>query len=69
MRQLFPDAPVLNTNRAEISFQLPHDGTALFPDLLRRLERDELGIRSVGLSMTSLEEVFLKINNERHEEE
>ena len=39
-----------------------------FPDLLRELDRDRttLGVRSYGLSVTTMEEVFLNVSQAAH---
>jgi hypothetical protein len=41
---------------------LPSEQTKLFPNLFEILERDKqmLGISSIGVSITTLEEVFLR---------
>lgn len=59
-----PQAKLLTDIGAEVSFQLPLDATARFPDLLRTLDvrKGELGVEYYGLSVTTLEEVFLKVS-------
>ena len=54
---------------SEISFLLPLKGTPSFPQLLRQLEarKATLGHESVGLSLTTLEEVFLRIADDSDE--
>jgi ATP-binding cassette, subfamily A (ABC1), member 3 len=54
---------------SEISFLLPLQGTSHFPQLLRQLDehKAELGHDSVGLSLTTLEEVFLRVADEADE--
>ena len=48
----------------ELSIQLPIASSAKFPSLLRSIdtavEKDELGIEQYGISVTTLEEVFIK---------
>ncbi len=48
---------------AELSFQLPMNASAAFPELFARLEADSvpLGIETYGISVTTLEEVFMKV--------
>eukprot|EP01137_Pigoraptor_chileana_P029004 Opistho-2@13608 len=48
---------------AELSFVLPREESHLFPQLLDSLDsaRAELGISSYGMSVTTLEEVFLRV--------
>jgi len=47
---------------AELSFVLPKEESAKFEQLFANLEQDQdsLGISSFGVSVTTLEEVFLK---------
>ena len=51
---------------AELSFVLPSEATGKFEGLFLELEnrRQELGIASYGASVTTLEEVFLKVGEE-----
>ena len=51
---------------AELSFILPSEATGKFEDLFMDLEtrRQELGIASYGASVTTMEEVFLKVGRE-----
>ena len=48
---------------AELSFILPSSSTPSFPDLFDELEatKAELGILSFGVSITTMEEVFMKV--------
>ena len=45
-----------------LCYMLPSEQTKQFPDLFEILERDKqvLGISSIGVSITTLEEVFLR---------
>ena len=45
-----------------LCYMLPSEQTKHFPDLFEILERDKqmLGISSIGVSITTLEEVFLR---------
>ncbi|KAF1792011.1 P-loop containing nucleoside triphosphate hydrolase [Phytophthora cactorum] len=47
----------------ELTFQLPFEASAGFPELFRELEshQAELGILSFAISVTTLEEIFLKV--------
>ena len=51
---------------AELSFILPSEATGKFEQLFLELEsgRQELGIASYGASVTTMEEVFLKVGEE-----
>jgi hypothetical protein len=46
-----------------MTFQLPSESAAQFKDFFTQLDAslDSLGIRSYGVGITTLEEVFLKI--------
>lgn len=46
----------------ELIYKLPLTETSKFPDVFKQLERrkGELGIESIGLSCTTMEQVFLK---------
>lgn len=54
---------LLSDVSAEISFQLPLDMVHKFPELFNLLDekKEKLGILSYGVSITTLEEVFLKV--------
>uniref|UniRef100_A0A8C0NPP3 ABC transporter domain-containing protein n=1 Tax=Canis lupus familiaris TaxID=9615 RepID=A0A8C0NPP3_CANLF len=60
-----PDATVENFTGAELSFILPKEYTHRFEALIDHLEKKqkELGIASFGASITTMEEVFVKVNN------
>ena len=51
---------------AELSFILPSEATGKFEELFIELEtrRKDLGIASYGASVTTMEEVFLKVGEE-----
>jgi len=59
---------VLQDKGSEFSFAVPLDQQAKFPKFFDELEREQksLGLESFGLSMTTLEEVFLSVIK-RHE--
>lgn len=56
-------AKILSNVGAEISFQLPLDSTAQFASMFEALDDKlvELGVLSYGISVTTLEEVFIKV--------
>ncbi|CAF0969125.1 unnamed protein product [Didymodactylos carnosus] len=58
-----PLAQLESNISAECSILLPHASSAKFPDLFDEIEqkKDSLQIFSIGLSETSIEEVFMKI--------
>lgn len=59
-------AETLSTAGGEISFRLPREYSSNFPALFRELEqgREAMGIGGYGVSITSLEEVFLSLEKE-----
>jgi ATP-binding cassette subfamily A (ABC1) protein 3 len=54
---------------AELGFILPAGETSAFPALFQELERrkEELGLAGFGVSVTTMEEVFLKVKDESDE--
>eukprot|EP00501_MAST-03F_sp_TOSAG23-6_P000894 GSMAST32.ASY1.ANO1.930.1 assembled CDS len=60
-----PEASLLSNIGAEISFHLPFEFSNCFEELLMEIntKKDKLGILNFGLSVTTLEEVFLKVGN------
>ena len=58
-----PDATTLSNVGAEISFQLPLDQSSAFPAMLTELDDnlDNLKLETYGISVTTMEEVFLKV--------
>lgn len=54
-----------------MTYQLPRTALAAFPKLFAELDRvlPALQVRSYGLSMTTLEEVFLRLAKEESEAE
>lgn len=54
---------------AELSFTLPSSATAKFPELFDRLDgqKAELGVSSFGVSVTTMEEVFMKVGEDSGE--
>jgi ABC-type multidrug transport system ATPase subunit len=62
-------AKLLSDVGAELAFQLPSDATASFAPLLSELHerQQELGVTDLGVSVTTLEEVFLRVAGEENE--
>lgn len=58
-----PNAEILTNVGAELSYQLPEAYEECFETMMASLEvqRDILGIQSISISGTTLEEVFLKV--------
>ncbi len=62
VRSVIPSAKLHSDISSEISFMLPISETALFSGLFEKLEnlKDKLNILNIGISITTLEDVFLK---------
>ena len=64
---LFRSAKLIEHRGDELVFVLPPNMRAKYEGLLTNLESESsrLGIRSYGMSDTTLEEIFLKVKNRR----
>ena len=64
-----PGAFILRTSGAELVFCLPLSQSQGFPALLESLEAagEALGVLHYGLSMPTLEEVFLRVTTDAHQ--
>ncbi|KAL4476001.1 hypothetical protein ABPG72_007887 [Tetrahymena utriculariae] len=66
----FPESNLISDYSAEVAFQVPYKYIPQFEQMFNNLElqKDQLKIRSYGISITTLEEVFLKVAsmNENH---
>eukprot|EP01060_Flectonema_neradi_P031529 TRINITY_DN480_c0_g3_i1.p1 TRINITY_DN480_c0_g3~~TRINITY_DN480_c0_g3_i1.p1 ORF type:complete len:1772 (+),score=363.22 TRINITY_DN480_c0_g3_i1:93-5408(+) len=62
---------LLSAAGSELSFRVPMWGLPRFPELFEALEtkEQEFGIHNIGVSVTTLEEIFIKIANQDHDEE
>ncbi|XP_026331721.1 ATP-binding cassette sub-family A member 5-like, partial [Hyposmocoma kahamanoa] len=69
-----PRAEKARRHGRELSYILPHYAVHLFPPLFQAIEQEikektnRLGVTSYGVSMTTLEEVFLSLEGENDEE-
>ena len=62
VKQHIPDSKLSAESEGKLSYILPLERTNKFPDLYRDLERSpDLGIENYGVSITTLTEVFLKL--------
>ncbi|KAK9892600.1 hypothetical protein WA026_020981 [Henosepilachna vigintioctopunctata] len=63
IRTYIPDIEINSNSGTELTYILPENYSSKFPDLLEKLETSssQLGIRSFGISLTDLEEVFMKV--------
>ncbi|KAL4432497.1 hypothetical protein ABPG74_013351 [Tetrahymena malaccensis] len=59
----FPESSLISDYSAEIAFQIPYKYIPQFEQMFNEIERlkNQLSIRSYGVSITTLEEVFLKV--------
>ncbi|XP_069681458.1 phospholipid-transporting ATPase ABCA3-like isoform X2 [Periplaneta americana] len=70
IQQTIPDAKIKTEMNTLLSYMLPSEQTHHFPSLFDVLERDKqkLGISSIGVCITTLEEVFLRVGKEAEED-
>lgn len=70
VKSVVADAEQATDVGAELSYILPSASTPSFPDLFDLLEAQKasLGILSFGVSVTTMEEVFIKVGQEVKEE-
>ena len=63
IKNLVPKAEQVTDVGAELSYILPSSATPSFPELFNKLETQKkaLGIVSFGVSVTTMEEVFMKV--------
>lgn len=63
IKSFVPEAAVATNVAAELGIRLPLHANAVFPDMLRRLDdcMDQLGIVSYGVSVSDVQDVFLKV--------
>jgi hypothetical protein len=64
-------ASILSNAGSELSFQLPFDGSSGFPAMFEQLDINSsvLGVGSYGISVTTLEEVFLRVGHAAEKDE
>ncbi|POM80172.1 ABC transporters ABCA family, partial [Phytophthora palmivora] len=69
LKKYVPGATCLSSSGSELVFQLPTASSEAFPSMLEHLDADmhQLGVQQYGISVTTLEEVFLRISQD-HEE-
>ncbi|XP_065052485.1 phospholipid-transporting ATPase ABCA3-like isoform X1 [Rhopilema esculentum] len=64
IREMVPSAKLVGNIGAEMSYILEHESSKVFKDLFAAFEGErgqKLGISSFGISITTMEEVFLKV--------
>lgn len=59
---IIPEAEVQNTVSPQLVIHLPNNYTNEFPTLFKMLEKNrmEFGVKGMGISCTTMEEVFLR---------
>jgi len=73
IKEHIPNAERARRHGYELSFILPYDSVGKFPPLFGQIEAEIksttnfLGIENYGVSMTTLEEVFLYLEQGQHE--
>jgi len=71
VRSSVPNFKLLSNVGAEMTFQLPQEASGVFKTMLTALDggMGRLGVESYGISVTTLEEVFIKVAAGLHDEE
>lgn len=71
LKQFIPDLEVYSDVGSELTYLLVDDQVQVFEPMLQQLETESerLGIRSYGISLTTLEEVFMKVGADHGQEE
>eukprot|EP00002_Diphylleia_rotans_P024252 TRINITY_DN477_c0_g2_i1.p1 TRINITY_DN477_c0_g2~~TRINITY_DN477_c0_g2_i1.p1 ORF type:complete len:1671 (+),score=364.81 TRINITY_DN477_c0_g2_i1:51-5063(+) len=71
IRSCVPQAAMISNVGAEVVFQLPMSSVERFPDMLEMIESQSalFGVRSYGISVTTLEEVFMRLAHNDHEDD
>jgi ATP-binding cassette, subfamily A (ABC1), member 3 len=65
INSIIPNSKLKSNINTELNFVLPIEQTAMFSSLLMTLEenKDKLNIINIGISVTTIEDIFLKIEN------
>lgn len=65
IKKIIPEAEIHSSLKAQIVINLPDENTDQFSDLFKMLEinRGEFCIKGMGVSCTTMEEVFLRYFN------
>ncbi|XP_074034978.1 phospholipid-transporting ATPase ABCA3 isoform X2 [Leptinotarsa decemlineata] len=71
LRKYIPDIEIHSNVGSELTYLLEDSQAAIFEPLLQEVEHESkrLGIRGYGISLTTLEEVFLKVGADHGQEE
>lgn len=62
INKIIPEAEIKSSTSTQLLINIPNKNTNDFPDLFKLLEtnRTTFGIKGMGLSYTTMEDVFLK---------
>jgi len=65
IRHFVPNATTMSNLSGELTMSLPTDNESNFTELLKQLSnrKDDLGVANFGLSVTTLEDVFLRVGS------
>nr|XP_022911287.1 ATP-binding cassette sub-family A member 3-like [Onthophagus taurus]XP_022911294.1 ATP-binding cassette sub-family A member 3-like [Onthophagus taurus] len=71
LRRHIPNIEVQNDIGSELTYLLAKEQSSVFEEMLRDFENqaDELGIATFGISLTTMEEVFMKVGADHGQEE
>ncbi|XP_060852919.1 phospholipid-transporting ATPase ABCA3-like isoform X2 [Rhopalosiphum padi] len=71
IKKIIPEAEIQSSLTAQVVINLPNDNTDQFPDVFRMLEfnREKFSIKGMGISCTTMEEVFLKAERNIHNDD
>lgn len=66
LRKYLPTLEIDTENESEIAYLLPEDQVPIFKEMFRDLEQNErnLNLNSYGVSLTTMEEIFLKFGKD-----
>lgn len=70
LKMYIPQAKIENNVGSELSYLLPHDSSSQFQTLFNHIElkQNEFGISSYGVTVTTMEEVFLRVSENQMED-
>jgi ATP-binding cassette subfamily A (ABC1) protein 3 len=62
IKNIIPEAEIQSSLAAQVVINLPNENIDQFPDVFRKLElnRENFSIKGMGISCTTMEEVFIK---------
>ncbi|XP_026811930.1 ATP-binding cassette sub-family A member 3-like isoform X2 [Rhopalosiphum maidis] len=71
IKKIIPEAEIQSSLTAQVVINLPNDNTDQFPDVFSMLEfnREKFSIKGMGISCTTMEEVFLKAERNIHNDD